>query len=51
VTSSAEIVALWVAETKQGYLLKVDSPDEQADEAAQAFEGMVHSAVFVEPDE
>ncbi len=48
---AGEIVAVYVAETRQGYLFKIESPAEQAAEAAKELEQVLASSVFVELDD
>jgi len=47
---TGEIVAIWIAETKQGYLFKIESPAEQAEDATKVLDQVLESSGFVEPD-
>jgi outer membrane lipoprotein SlyB len=42
-------VAVYVAETQQGYLLQIEAPNDQADAAQKIFEQVLQSSQFFAP--
>lgn len=48
---TGKIVAVYIAETKQGYLLKIEAPTEQAEAAEKVFDQVLESSQFFVPVE